>query len=129
MSPVVLAAPIGMTQEPLQKTPANPTPEERVLASVNVKGAASSQATAPSSEVLKAAREFEAIFIRTLLAPLEKTTQLSSQGSPSPGQSTYGSMIVSSMADSLSSAGGIGLSDVIVRALTARSTPSSDNTP
>ncbi|MGC4092271.1 MAG: rod-binding protein [Polyangiaceae bacterium] len=79
-------------------------------------------AAAPASahgqkEILKAAREFEAIFLRTLLAPLEKTTQVGKGGSMSAGQSAYGSMVVGAMADTLSSQGGIGLAEVIARAL------------
>lgn len=82
---------------------------------------------APAPEVLRAAREFESIFLRTLLGSLEKTTQMGSGGAISSGQSAYGSMVVSAMADSLSAAGGIGLADVIARALTARSPKPPDN--
>jgi Rod binding domain-containing protein len=68
-------------------------------------------------EILKAAREFESIFLRSLLAPLEKTTQVGKSGSLSAGQSAYGSMVVGAMADTLSNVGGIGLAEVIARAL------------
>lgn len=82
---------------------------------------AGSRATAPTDpEVLKAAREFEAIFLRTLLGPLEKSTQLGSKSSMSAGQSAFGGMVVSAMAESVSSVGGIGLADVIARALSAK---------
>jgi flagellar protein FlgJ len=69
--------------------------------------------------VLKAAREFEAVFLRTLLAPLQKTTQLGGKPSIAAGQSTFGGMVVSAMADSMTNAGGIGLADVVARALSA----------
>lgn len=83
--------------------------------------ATSGPSSAVSPELVRAAREFEAVFLRTLLGSLEKTTQLGSGGGLSSGQSAYGSMVVSAMADSLSAAGGIGLSDVITQALLARS--------
>lgn len=68
-------------------------------------------------EILKAAREFESIFLRSLLSPLEKSTSMGKSGSLSAGQSAYGSMVVGAMADTLSNVGGIGLAEVIARAL------------
>lgn len=76
----------------------------------------------PKPEVLKAAREFEAIFLRSLLSPLEKSTQLSGR-SQVAGQSAYGSMVVGALADSMSSAGGIGLTDIIAKAMMSRAEP------
>ena len=44
-------------------------------------------------KALKAAKDFEAIFLRTLLSSLEKTTSINGGASkPTTGQSTYGSM-------------------------------------
>lgn len=86
-------------------------------ASTNAEGAAK-----PRPEVLKVAREFEAIFLRTLLAPLEKATQMGAK-SQVAGQAAYGSMVVGALADSLSNAGGIGLSDVVAKAMMARAEP------
>ena len=76
----------------------------------------------PTPEVLKVARDFEAIFLRTLLAPMEKATQMGGK-SQVAGQAAYGSMVVGALADSLSTAGGIGLSDVIAKAMMARAEP------
>jgi Rod binding domain-containing protein len=70
--------------------------------------------------VLRAAREFESIFLRALLAPLEKTTQVGSSGSSGTAPSAYGSMVVGAMADSISGAGGIGLTEIVAKALSAR---------
>ena len=83
-------------------------------------GAQASEATRPETrpEILKAAREFETIFIRSLLGPLEKTTSSGTTGSAKTGQSTYGSMVVGALADSLAGAGGIGLAEVIAKAMT-----------
>jgi len=72
----------------------------------------------PRPEVMKAAREFETIFLRSLLGSLEKTTSSGTTGSAKTGQSTYGSMVVGALADSMSGAGGIGLAEVIARAMT-----------
>ena len=72
----------------------------------------------PRPEVMKAAREFETIFLRSLLSSLEKTTSSGTTGSVKTGQSTYGSMVVGALADSMSGAGGIGLAEVIARAMT-----------
>jgi Rod binding domain-containing protein len=70
---------------------------------------------------LKAARDFEAIFLRTLLSSLEKTTSVSGGGKLNTGQSTYGSMVVGAMADQISSSGGIGLSELVARSLSQHS--------
>ncbi len=91
-------------------------------AAQSTQSAASPAEAKPRPEVMKAAREFEAIFIRAMLAPLEKSTKLGSE-SQMAGQSAYGSMVVGAMADSLSSAGGIGMAEVIARAMTAQSAP------
>lgn len=77
----------------------------------------------PRADALKAAREFESIFLRSLLSSLEKTTKPASGGSLSAGQSAYGGMVVSAMADAMTQAGGIGLAEIIVKAMTHEATP------
>jgi peptidoglycan hydrolase FlgJ len=69
----------------------------------------------PSAEQKKAAREFEAIFIRQLLSSLEKSSGLA--GGESSGGSVFRSMMVSALADTASEGGGIGLSELISRAM------------
>jgi Rod binding domain-containing protein len=78
----------------------------------------SSARAEPSPEILQAAREFETIFLRSLLGSLEKTTQAGTNAPLKSGQSTYGSMVVGAMADSMAGAGGIGLAEIIARAMT-----------
>lgn len=68
-------------------------------------------------KALKAAKDFEAIFLRTLLSSLEKTTSVNGGGKLNTGQSTYGSMVVGAMADQISGTGGIGLAEVVARSL------------
>ena len=70
-------------------------------------------------KALKAAKEFEAIFLRTLLSSLEKTTAVSSGGKLNTSQSTYGSMVVGALADNISSTGGIGLADIVAKSLSS----------
>jgi Rod binding domain-containing protein len=90
---------------------------------------ASATRAEPRPEVLRAAREFETIFLRSLLGSLEKTTSSGTSGSMKSGQSTYGSMVVGALADSMSGAGGIGLAEVIAKAMTqAESAPKGGKT-
>lgn len=81
--------------------------------------AAAKQAEPVDPKALKAAKDFEAIFLRTLLSSLEKTTSINGGGKLSTGQSTYGSMVVGALADNISSSGGIGLADIVAKSLTA----------
>jgi Rod binding domain-containing protein len=63
----------------------------------------------------KAARDFEAIFLRQLLSSLEKSSGLS--GKESGGGQVFRSMMVSALADTAAEGGGIGLSEVILKAM------------
>lgn len=71
----------------------------------------------PTPEMMKVARDFEAVFLRAMLAPLEKATKMGASGSMQAGQSAYGGMVVGAMADSMTSAGGIGMAEVIAKAM------------
>ena len=71
----------------------------------------------PTAEMVKVAREFESIFLRALLTPLEKATKMSGNPMSQAGQSAYGGMVVGAMADSMSASGGIGLAEVIAKAM------------
>ncbi len=70
-----------------------------------------------------AAQKFEAIFLRQMLSGLEKMNKTGQSGGSSRGGGSggaggiYGSMMVNSLADSISQSGGVGLADVILRAL------------
>ena len=77
--------------------------------------------TKPATDpgVLKAAKDFESIFVRQMLKSLEKTTAAGAGTKASPGQSTYGSMIVDTLSESISKAGGLGLADVIANSMMA----------
>ncbi|RYZ09484.1 MAG: hypothetical protein EOO73_04095 [Myxococcales bacterium] len=90
------------------------------LSAVNgLQAAGAAQKTEPATDpkALKAAKDFEAIFLRSLLSSLEKTTSMSGGGKLTTGQSTYGSMVVGAMADQISGTGGIGLADIVAKSL------------
>jgi Rod binding domain-containing protein len=90
--------------------------------------AAAKSAEPLDPKLVKAAKDFEAIFLRTLLSSLEKTTSVKGGGKLDTGQSTYGSMVVGAMADQISSTGGIGLGDIIAKSLAAHgATPSPES--
>ena len=82
--------------------------------------AAANPAEQTDPKALKAAKDFEAIFLRTLLSSLEKTTSVKGGGKLDTGQSTYGSMVVGAMADQISQGGGIGLAEIVAKSLTVQ---------
>jgi Rod binding domain-containing protein len=75
------------------------------------------QAEQVDPRALKAAKDFEAIFLRTLLSSLEKTTSVSGGGKLNTSQSTYGGMVVGALADNISASGGIGLAEIVAKSL------------
>lgn len=80
-----------------------------------------SEAQAPrnvaSEKTAEAARQFEAIFVRNLLSSLETSEALGGSKSGGSGSDVYGSMIVSALAESATQGSGMGLSELILRAL------------
>jgi len=84
---------------------------------------AAKQAEPVDPKALQAAKDFEAIFLRTLLSSLEKTTSINGGGKLNTGQSTYGSMVVGALADKVSAGGGIGLADIVAKSLSSHIHP------
>jgi hypothetical protein len=82
------------------------------------KGAAEGSNAKVDPKLEKVAHEFEAIFMRNLLKPLEKAGSVGKEGSVSSGSGVYGSMMVGALADSASQGGGIGLAHLVLEALT-----------
>ncbi len=75
---------------------------------------------------LQAARQFEAIFVRQMLSSLEQTNAFGGQSRT--GSAVYGSMLVGAIADNVTQGDGIGLSALVLEALSGRPaspTPSS----
>jgi peptidoglycan hydrolase FlgJ len=67
-------------------------------------------------EVARAAREFEAIFLRQILTSLEKSGHMGG-GTASTGSDVYGSMMVGALADAVANAGGVGLAKYVTTSL------------
>ncbi len=78
-------------------------------------GQQKADAVSATPEQQKAARDFEAIFLRQLLSSLEKGSGVS--GGQSSGGAVFRSMMVSAMADKAAEGGGIGLSELILKAM------------
>jgi len=89
------------------------------IAAINSATTAAPAQEAPDPKALQAARDFEAIFVRQMLKSLEKTTAAGAGTQASAGEKTYGSMIVDTLSESISKAGGLGLADVIAKSLIA----------
>jgi peptidoglycan hydrolase FlgJ len=95
------------------------------IGSIGRIGTASQVAAAPEKaaptdpKLLKAAQDFESIFVRQMLKSVEKTTAAGCGTQAAAGQQTYGSMVVDTLSDSISKAGGLGLADVIARSMIA----------
>jgi Rod binding domain-containing protein len=68
---------------------------------------------------MRAAREFEQIFLRKMLSVLEKTKRTGKEGPMSAGNDIYSSMVVNALSESIASAGGIGLADIIAKSMMA----------
>lgn len=67
----------------------------------------------------KATSEFEALFIAQLLKPLEKSLSQSSNGETLGGDVLFG-VAITKMAEALAARGGVGLGDMMYRALESR---------
>lgn len=71
-------------------------------------------------EAARAAQQFEAVFIKQLMSTVEKMSSMTGKGSETQ-TSIVGSMMTGAFSEQMSSAGGIGLSEVILRAMIAAS--------
>lgn len=88
------------------------------------------EAQREQAQRVKAAREFEQIFLRKMLSSLEKTGRAKGDGAVSAGGDVYSSMVVGAIADAVSSAGGIGLADLIICSTTPKpSSPAPASVP
>jgi Rod binding domain-containing protein len=71
--------------------------------------------TSPRERMVKAAQEFEAQLLSTLLAPLEQS--FSAVPGAEAGADDYRAMGIQALAGALSGSGGIGIADLLVRQL------------
>lgn len=77
--------------------------------------------TSQPQRIVKAAQEFEAQLLATLLAPLEQS--FSAVPGAEAGADDYRSMAVQALAGALSGSGGIGIADLLVRQLVRTEVP------
>jgi hypothetical protein len=105
---------LGISGQPATLKAGAPKTETPKVASV-AEGAPKKKV---DTKLEKVGREFEAIFLRNLLKPLEEAGSMGKKGSVSSGSSVYGSMMVGALADSASQGGGIGLAHLVLEALT-----------
>jgi Rod binding domain-containing protein len=84
---------------------------------------------AAQSPEIKAAREFEQIFVRKMLSSLEKTGRMGATNSFSGGNDVYSSMVVGALAQAVADSGGLGLADMIVRSIRAKDAEVSTSQP
>jgi len=76
------------------------------------------------ADVKRASSQFEAIILRQLLAPtIEPMMSGGIGGAQSTGGGVYGYLLTDVLANSLSQGGGLGLSQMLSRQLTARGEP------
>jgi Rod binding domain-containing protein len=72
----------------------------------------------PDPELLEAARQFEAIFVRQLMSSVENSPSLTGQSHA--GSGIYGSMITGALADAATQGDGLGLSALVLESLSQR---------
>ena len=100
---------------PLPMPPAQ-TPTPLPLAGAPLLPAPPDPAT---SEIRRAAQEFEAMFLSEMLAPMFESLDTEGLGGGGLGEQIFRPMLVEQYAKAVAHAGGIGLADSVVRELTA----------
>jgi Rod binding domain-containing protein len=78
--------------------------------------------TAPASKGAKAARDFESVLLTSLLDSLQKAFALDAHDSM-PGAADYRLMGTRALAEAVSSGGGIGIAELILRHLPVTKVP------
>ena len=70
---------------------------------------------APPARLVKAAKQFEALLINTLLGPMEKTFSALPGQKDVAGDSDYAYMATQALASAMAASGGLGIARMIVR--------------
>jgi Rod binding domain-containing protein len=73
-----------------------------------------------AGKIAKAAREFEAVLLNTLLGPLEKTFSSLPGKEADAVSDNYQSLGMQTLASALAAKGGLGIADMIVKSLSKR---------
>lgn len=100
-------------------------PSPALLAARNSRIAGGPARPAPD-DVKKAAKQFEAILVRQLLAPAVEPMMKGSFGGAGPGSGVYGYMLTDVLANSVSQGGGLGLAAIIESQLSPRADSSAE---
>ena len=79
-------------------------------------GSVSSSSDSPE-RIAKAARDFEAVLLRSLLEPLQKSFSTIAGESSQAGQDDYQYMGTEALASALAASGGLGIADMITKQL------------
>jgi Rod binding domain-containing protein len=79
-------------------------------------GSAISSSDSPE-RIVKAARDFEAVLLRSLLEPLQKSFSTIAGESSQAGQGDYEYMGTEALAIALAASGGLGIADMITKQL------------
>jgi Rod binding domain-containing protein len=88
------------------------------MSPVTALSAASASPSADSPErIAKAARDFEAILLRSLLEPLQKSFSSVAGESSQAGQDDYQYMGTEALASAMAASGGLGIADMITKQL------------
>jgi Rod binding domain-containing protein len=89
-----------------------------VMSSVSALSAIKESGTNSSPErISKAARDFEALLLRSLLEPLQKSFSKISGEASSAGQDDYQYLGTEALASALASSGGLGIASMITKQL------------
>jgi peptidoglycan hydrolase FlgJ len=92
------------------------TPGPRIADTADAAPRAAAAKVEPTEEQRRVAQEFEAIFMRQLLGSMEKSGGIAG-GGKDHGAAMYRSMMVGAIADNAAQAGGIGLSEMVLKAM------------
>lgn len=75
------------------------------------------QQASPPPEIVRVAREFETVFLNEMLAPMFESLETDGLGGGGMGERMFRPMLVERYAQAISQAGGVGISDHIIREL------------
>jgi Rod binding domain-containing protein len=80
----------------------------------------------PSPKLVKAARQFEALLLETLVGPMERSFSTLPGESNQAGSDSYKSLGVQTLSEGLTASGGVGIAAMILRSLMKRQGIGSD---
>jgi Rod binding domain-containing protein len=89
-----------------------------VTGSMEFLGSSARALTDSPEQIAKAARDFEAILLRSLLEPLQKSFSTVAGESSQAGQDEYQYLGTEALASALAFSGGLGIADMITKQLT-----------